>query len=119
MEQLKLLMDYTVFHIGVYITLGGLMISLLGSNIFAERMKTMRCYIVAALGCFLIAGIFGGIVAGNLPYFTKFSDFTEASIGPWIATHALPASFCMKAEHTAFWLGIAVFLFGFWKSGKA
>jgi len=60
MEQLKLLMDYTIFHIGVYITLSGLMVSLLGLKAFANRAKAMRCYIIGALTCFLIAGMCGG-----------------------------------------------------------
>ncbi len=116
MEQLKLLMDYTIFHVGVYITLSGLMVSLLGTNVFAARAERMRCYIVAALACFMIAGMFGGVVAGNIPYFTDLKQFSNAWIGPWFATHVFKAWFCMNAEHTAFWTGVAVFLFGFWRT---
>ena len=118
MEHLKLLMDYTIFHIGVYITLSGLMISLLGMKAFEKRAQVMRCYIVSALACFMIAGMFGGVIAGNIPYFSNFDAFTGAWIGPWFATHVLPASLCMKAEHTAFWVGVGVFLLGFWQSER-
>lgn len=119
MEQLKLLMDYTIFHLGVYITLSGLMVSLFEMKAFAGRLAAMRCYVVAAFSCFMLAGIFGGMVAGNIPYFTSLSDFTGASIGPWFATHAFRAWFCMKVEHTAFWFGVIVFLFGFWRTRRS
>lgn len=118
MEQLKLLMDYTIFHIGVYITLSGLMVSLLGLKAFANRAKAMRCYILGALTCFLIAGMCGGLIAGNIPYFSSFTAFTDATIGPWFTPPFLRASYCMNAEHTAFWAGVTVFLFGFWRSRK-
>jgi hypothetical protein len=116
MEQLKLLMDYTIFHIGVYITLSALMVSLLGLKAFEGRAQAMRCYLIAALVCFVLAGMFGGVVASNIPYFHTLPAFTTSWIGPWFATQALPAWFCMTAEHTAFWAGVSVFLFGFWRT---
>jgi hypothetical protein len=112
MEQLKLLMDYTIFHIGVYITLGGLMVSLLTKNTFANQ-KGMSWVLVASLLCFMFAGIFGGIIAANIPYHTEFTEFINASIGPWFAPTILLSSSCMWVEHNAFWLGIFIFLAGF------
>ena len=118
MEQLKLLMNYTIFHIGIYLTLSGLMVSLLGVDAFKKRTEAMVPYLVVALICFMVAGIFGGLIASNIPYFERFADFTQAWIGPWFATKLLPASFCMTIEHSAFWLGLIVFLFGFWRTGR-
>jgi len=114
LTQLTLLMNYTIFHMGVYITLSALMVSLLGLKAFEGRAQAMRCYLVVALVCFMLAGMFGGVVASNIPYFNSLPAFTASSIGPWFATKALPAWFCMAAEHTAFWTGVFVFLFGFW-----
>jgi hypothetical protein len=105
MDELKLLMDYTLFDMGVYITLSALMISLLSMKSFEDRAVGMRRYLICALACFVVAGIFGGVVASNIPYYNDFTAFTKASIGPWFATKVLPASFCLKAEHSAFWLG--------------
>jgi hypothetical protein len=113
MEQLKLLMDYTIFHIGIYITLGGLMVSLLTKKTFETR-KGMNNFLVASLLFFMVAGVFGGVIAANIPYHTEFTEFIKASIGPWFAPAALPVSCCMWVEHNSFWLGIFVFLFGFW-----
>jgi hypothetical protein len=116
-NQLKLLMEYALFHLGVYLTFGGLMISLLGMKWFEKRAVGMRYYLAVALICFVIASFLGGIVASNIPYFNGFDKFTHAWIGPWFATKLLPASFCMAAEHTLFWLGIIVFLAGFVMTG--
>jgi hypothetical protein len=113
-EQLKLLMDYTIFHMGVYISLGGLMIALLGIKAFEDRAARMLGYVVFALGCFMIAGMCGGIIAANIPYNEKFNDFINSSIGIWGIT--FPTWLYIRVEHTAFWLGIFVFLFGFWRS---
>jgi hypothetical protein len=114
MEQLKLLMDYTLFHAGVYITLGGLMVALLGLKIFEKRTNAMLPFLIGALGLFLLAGFCGGIIAANIPFHQDFNEFTNAWIGPWVFPHLLPAWLCMSIEHTAFWAGVGVFLLGFW-----
>lgn len=90
-SQLKLLMDYTLFHLGVYLTFAALTVSLLGTNWFEKSAPAMRCYLTPALICFLIASFLGGLVASNIPYFKSFNEFTQAWIGPWFATKALPA----------------------------
>jgi hypothetical protein len=90
MEQLKLLMTYTVFHVGVYMTLGGVMVGLLAKK---TTDKGMRCWIIGALSLFIIAGICGGVVAANT------------------------SRWWMRIEHWAFWLGLVVFLVGFFKTG--
>jgi hypothetical protein len=116
MEQLKLLMDYTLFHAGVYITLGGLMVALLSMDSFKSRAPKMMPYLIVALGLFLLSGFCAGIIASNILYHHDFDEFIHAWIGPWMATHLVRAWFCMSLEHTAFWAGIGIFLFGFWKS---
>jgi hypothetical protein len=117
MEQLKLLMQYTIFHVGVYLTLGSLMLTVLVKESARAFAKVMQVYIFIALGCFLVAGVCGGIVAGNIPYFDKFSTFETSRIGPWFVPKSLfvPASWIMRLEHSAFWIGIIVFLLGFFK----
>jgi hypothetical protein len=114
-DQLKMLMDYTIFHIGMYLTLGALMVSLLGLETFRPRAEVMRPFLVGALACFLVAGAFGALIASNIPYSEKLSEFTALDIGAWFMPRYmfLPASFCMSAEHTLFWLGLGIFLVGF------
>lgn len=113
MEQLKLMMQYTIFHAGVYITLGGLMIALVGMNAFASHAPAMLPYLISSLGCFLVAGFCSGIIASNIPYYDDFAKFKEARIGPWIAPRLVRAWLCMSIEHTMFWIGVGIFLLGF------
>jgi hypothetical protein len=113
MEQLKLLMDYTIFHIGVYLTLGGLMVALLAKQ---ATKQEMRCWIMCALGCFFVAGVCGGVVAASIPYYGSFSLFEQASIGPWGGSRMFPSRWWMRVEHWAFWLGVVIFLVGFFKT---
>jgi len=58
-----------------------------------------------------------GIVAANIPYHQSFVKFEQAWIGPWGAAQVFPSRWWMRVEHWAFWLGLAVFLFGFYKTG--
>ena len=113
LEQLKLLMNYTIFHIGIYMTLGGLMVSLLAKK---TTKPSMRRWIVRSLILFAVAGICGGIVAANIPYHQSFVKFEQAWIGPWGASQIFPSRWWMRVEHWAFWLGLAAFLIGFYKT---
>ena len=63
-EQIKLLFDYTKFHIGLYTTLAGALVAALGSS-FAEDVISWAL----GLGILLIAlaGLCGGVVASSLP----------------------------------------------------
>ncbi len=111
-NQLKLLMDYTLFHIKAYIALGTLLVALLGLDGFKQHATAMRPYLVVTLVCFMIAGLFGGIVASSLPHYRQFSDFESAKLGPWFWPKALRSKCCTALEHSAFWIGIFVAFFG-------
>jgi len=47
-EQLKLLMDYTIFHIGLYATLCTLLIAILGVGPWKEHSAHMSYYLLRA-----------------------------------------------------------------------
>ena len=47
-EQLKLLMDYTIFHIGLYATLCTLLIAILGVGPWKEHRAQMPRYLLRA-----------------------------------------------------------------------
>jgi hypothetical protein len=118
MEKLKLLMDYTIFHVGVYITLSTLLISLLGLKGFKEHTVLLRPYLVWTLGCFIVAGALGGLIAGSLPYYENFSELQEAKLGPWFLPGIIPFRWCANLEHTAFWLGIVGILLGLVRTNR-
>jgi hypothetical protein len=116
--QLKLLMDYTIFHIGLCSTLITLLIAILGITALQEHSKRYRRYLLATLICFVIAGAFGGIIGSSLPYYATWDKFLDANLGPWFLpdTLRIPSSWAASAEHTAFWVGIVIALFGLIKA---
>lgn len=129
-EQLKLLFDYTKFHIGLYTTLVTLLIALisLGSE---ELFFLQRISLAATTVCFVLAGGCGGILASNIPYYATLGAFRDASFGPrWLwKKHGRAATadtgnrgYAMfprlygptwaTLEHLFFWLGIVIALTG-------
>jgi hypothetical protein len=111
-DQLNALMDYTKFHIGLYTTLCTLLIAVMGIPALSTRYYRMIPYFLWALICFALSGVFGGLVGSSLPQFTKWSDFGSARLGPWFFPRIIPAPWVVSAEHTAFWLGTLVSLWG-------
>jgi hypothetical protein len=127
-EQLKALMGYTTFHIGLYTTLCTLLVSTIGLSAFGEqadkakssdgvpritaipRMEPLIPCLLLTLICFAVAGIFGGLVGSSLPAFKTWSDFEAAWLGPWFMPHLIRAPWAASAEHTAFWLGTVIAL---------
>jgi hypothetical protein len=110
MEQLKLLMDYTKFHIGMYATLCTALVAVLSSNQFKtnEGYEFYRPYLLGTLICFTAAGMFGGLVGSSIPFYTNWDTFISAKVG----FSVIPTLWCTKLEHGAFWLGIVVALAG-------
>jgi hypothetical protein len=117
--QLNMMMDYTVFHIGVYITLSTLLASLLGLELFKEKIAVLRPFLGWTLIFFVCAGLCGGIVASSLPFYENFERFSNASIGPFFAVHMLPSRFWMSMEHVFFWCGVLTALFGLKRSFRS
>jgi hypothetical protein len=112
LTQLKFLMDYTIFHIGAYITLSTLLVALLGLEGLKQRAMGMKYFLLLTLVCFMLAGICGGIVASNIPYFTSVDQFSDKNIGPFFAVRAFPLIVWTSAEHVFFWVGVSSALIG-------
>ena len=98
-KQLELLMNYTVFHIGVYISL---FTALIGASVLADVHSNLLRFSVA---CFLLAGICGAVVGSNIPEFNDFSTFSRTKIGPW-GFQWFTYWYWTTTEHIAFWVGI-------------
>ena len=111
MGQLGLLMDYTVFHIGVYITLGT---GILG----VEALKKIDHWSLRwAMGFLLAAGLAGGTIAGNIPHYTTFNAFTEAKLS-FLGQRFWSYSVWAILEHGFFWTAIVVPSVTFLRWGK-
>jgi hypothetical protein len=111
-EQLKVLMEYTKFHIGLYTTLCTLLIGVMGLEGLKDRSAPMLPYLLFALISFATAGAFGGLVGSSLPNYKTWESFMSAKLGPWFYPKLIPAPWAASAEHTAFWVGTAIALFG-------
>lgn len=115
-HRLKMLMDYTKFHIGLYAVVITTLIAL--SQIGGDGKvveEHFRFPIVISLVLILLAGLCGGVIAGNLPEQKKFDDFWGTNTGPWFFPY-LPAKIWARLEHIFFWVSVvnavAAVLFG-------
>jgi hypothetical protein len=100
-DNRELLMTYTVFHIGTYITLAAAILAAQNLGGQALNHPVMR----VSLAAFVLAGICGAVIGSNLPESESWQHFRSHPIGPWglpIADYAVWATI----EHLAFWIGV-------------
>lgn len=114
-EQLKLLFDYTKFHILLYTTLITLLIGLFAFGVDIESATQFRKVMKPVVVCFLIAGAAGGVIASNIPKFDRFSTFWDGqSISPFGCKFLnFPGKWWANIEHGAFWIGILIAISSF------
>ena len=110
-EQVKLLFDYTKFHIGVYFTLATLILSVLGSEVAKKRQLWLWSFGVAVVAL-VVAGVAGGVIASSLPHLFGSSDIQYEKIGPLNSR-----GWCLVTwtylEHMAFWSAVAFAVIAF------
>jgi len=99
--QLQNLIVYTVFHIGVYVSL---FTALISAGIFGSLD---RWFVRVAVACFAFAGICGAVIGSNIPDYPDYKTFSTALLGPW-GFQLLTYSQWATLEHGAFWLGCAL-----------
>ena len=100
-QSLEALMIYTTFHIGVYVSLTTVFI---GASVFKHvNHWTLRW----AVGCFLIAGMCGGIIAANAAEYTDPVPqfFYSHVLNIWCIPLTTYKPFA-TLEHLAFWAGL-------------
>jgi hypothetical protein len=105
-SRLANLMTYTVFHIGVYVSL---FTALIGVGIFGKLDHPILRF---AVGCFFVAGVAGAVVGSNIPEHPDFSSFAGTPLGPW-GIPLFSYWWWTIIEHGAFWLGILPIVGGF------
>ena len=100
--QLKNLLDYTIFHIGAYISLFSALVAFLS---FRKPTGFPYILIIASIVLLVIAGAAGGVIGSNIPNYAKWSDFSTVTIGPWgTKVFAVTVTSWARIEHGAFWL---------------
>ena len=112
-EQLKLLFDYTKFHIGLYTTLATLVLTALGLKNKAgwdvAFIPWLMWISVLTLG---VAGFAGGVIAGTIPQREGFSDFWDNETGPY-RLKMLSGQAWTYVEHSSFWLAVIAAVLAF------
>ncbi len=99
-DQLKLLMDYTLFHLGLYATLVS---AILASAEHFKKVLSLPLWV--AVICFVVAGVSGGVIAASIPESATWAAFHSRKLGPW-GVELFGYTGWARTEHTFFWLGI-------------
>lgn len=124
LEQVKLLFDYTKFHIGLYTTLASLLVATLGAD-FAKDWDIDKRLVGVAILMIAGAGLCGGVIASSLPVLAKkpdTGDLYSQCIGPYnsaeakgllkkILSHSL--RWWTYGEHSCFWIAVILVLYAF------
>jgi ABC-type Fe3+-siderophore transport system permease subunit len=116
-KGLELLFDYTKFHIGVYLTLAAVYITLITSKVGGKLPKLQPQFAWIALLFIITSGFAGGVIASSITQCgcSKVAEFLNQDIGPW-STHPFSGRTWTYIEHTSFWIGIVFIVLSFWKS---
>lgn len=97
--QIQMLLTYTVFHVGIYITLLAALFGIaIKDNIKSIKLRIMAFFLV-------VAGFSGGVIGANIPEFSNYDDFVNARLRIWCC-ETWNYKFWSSLEHNAFWCGI-------------
>jgi hypothetical protein len=110
-DQLKLLSDYTLFHIGLYTTLVSTLIALAHFR-RAKVQGALYVVLVCTVICFIVAGAAGGVIASNIPNFSTFASYDGANLEVF-GRATMPYRLWAHVEHGAFWVGLVIAAVGF------
>ena len=100
-NRLSHLLDYTTFHIGIYISL---VTALIGLGIFKENIGD-SFLLKWSIALITLAGICGGIVGSNIPPCKTYDEYWQKFLGYWKLKPFKPEVW-IALEHLFFWLGV-------------
>ena len=106
LEQVKLLFDYTKFHITVYTTIATILVAI-QSNSFGAHVHLSAGFVPAAIASILLAGLAAGVVAASMPECTGKAHFWEWRTGPYNLP-ILTIRQWTYLEHTSFWVSVVL-----------
>ncbi len=115
-RRLDRLLDYTKFHIGIYLSIGGGLVGLIGyasndeSRGFLNQFIGSRVALLVALFLMICSGLAGGIIASCCTQFHTFEDVWNRRQGPY-KCKIFKGETWASIEHFSFWLSL--FAFGY------
>lgn len=105
-ENLKFLMDYTKFHIGLYTALFVAAVGAIEKGVIPDQAKTA----VRVAAVFLVlSGMAAGIVGSSIPDAVSYADLRTKSLRPrWWRGRALFLKDWIALEHFLFWCALLI-----------
>ena len=117
LEKLKLLFDYTKFHIGLYTT-----VATIFGGLFAASDKIPFKFhpdlLLASVIFMCIAGWAGGTIASSIPGYSSYTTFWSAPIAP-MRLPGFKAEYWTYIEHISFWIAVVLALLSIIASSRA
>jgi hypothetical protein len=113
-EGMKLLFEYTKFHIGVYLTLTTAFITLATSNVGGILPKLNPCAAGVAIVFIMFAGLAGGVIISSITQCecSSVKDLLNDDLGFW-GIELFTGRAWTIIEHTCFWIGLIAAVFAF------
>jgi hypothetical protein len=111
--QLRMLFDYTIFHIGLYTSLVSAVFALTTFGDKHPRIKKRAWLLKVTVISFLLAGAAGGAIASNIPEYKTFDCYSSAGLTVFRYLGPFHYSVLAHIEHGAFWVGILFAVTGF------
>lgn len=113
-NQLNCLFDYTKFHIGVYMTLIGLLLGAQLNPVSRALLEPVHRWIVFTVICYAIAGAAGGAIISNIPDSKTYETFAIEKLDLFgLKTFKYIA--WAHIEHASFWLGSIALIYSILK----
>lgn len=103
-ERVKLLFDYTKFHIGVYLTLASTLVAVIGLKKDLQ-FDVEICFIIASVLSIMIAGLSGGTIVSRLTQVKTYDEFWNEATGPF-RLKLFKGENWTYIEHVSFWIGL-------------
>lgn len=113
-KRLERLFDYTKFHIGIYLSAGGALVTSLGlaaqNESFVNRLVGSPLALVLSLLTMAVAGLAGGVIASSATQARTFDDLWRQPQGPYKSKWFSGQTWAC-IEHLAFWCSLALFAY--------
>jgi hypothetical protein len=112
-KRLDRLLDYTKFHIGIYLAVAGGLFGIAGSIAkdgdsvaFLKELVAQPWALMLAAACMVAAGLCGGVIASCCTQCESFTALWDQPQGPHTKKWAKGSTWAL-IEHWSFWIGAA------------